>query len=61
MYTEVFVALSFLQDFELMCCSTNLFYLQSYFMKAVIDKMYYECYNEQLFYIGYKSNEPITP
>lgn len=53
MYTEVFVVHSFLQDFELMCGSTNLFYLQSYFMKAVIDKMYYECYNEQLFYIGY--------
>lgn len=37
------------------------FYLQSYFMRAVTDKIYYECHKEQLFYMGYKNNELITP
>lgn len=61
MYTEVFVVLSFLQDLELICASTALFYIQSYFMRAVIDKMYYECPKEQLFYTAYKGNELKTP
>lgn len=61
LYTEVLVVLSFLQDFELICGRTDLFYLQSYFMRTVIDKMYYECHKGQLFYMGYKSNELITP
>lgn len=61
MYTEVFVVLSFLKDFELICGITDLFYLHSYFMRAVIDKIYYECHKEQLFYMGYKSNELIAP